>query len=127
MARILIIDDEELVRLTLRDMLEQAGHDVVEAVNGEEGINLHRQNPADLIITDIIMPEKEGIETIMELRGDNSEVKIIAISGGGRMGDIDYLKFARHLGVQHVLAKPFGMNELQEAVLASLSMKPLDH
>ena len=116
MARILIIDDEELVRLTLRQMLERAGHDVEEARNGREGLDVYRQKPAELVITDIIMPEKEGIETIIELRRDYPEVRIVAISGGGRMKDMDYLRLAREFGAHCVLAKPFQIADVLDAI-----------
>ena len=92
MALILIIDDDDQIRRVLRKTLERDGYDVADAPNGKEGIRLYRENPADLVITDIIMPEKEGIETIRELRRDFPEVKIIAISGGGRIGPDSYFK-----------------------------------
>ena len=116
MARILVIDDEELVRFTLKQALQKAGHEVVEAADGNDGIAVCRQSPVDLIITDIIMPEKEGIETIVELRRDDPDLKIIAISSGGRTGTTDYLELAQKLGARQVLRKPFGRQELLEAV-----------
>ena len=122
MARILIIDDEELVRLTLRQMLEKAGHDVVEASNGAEGIHSCKAHSPELVITDIIMPEKEGIETIIELQDAHPKVKIIAISGGGRTGNMDYLKFASDLGVRHIMSKPFTTAELQTVVRDALAV-----
>ncbi|MCH8809524.1 MAG: response regulator, partial [Proteobacteria bacterium] len=91
MARILIIDDEDELRSMLRQMLEQAGHEVTEAVNGAEGIRLYEQDRPDLIITDIIMPEKEGVETIIALRRADPDLPIIAISGGGRLDATDFL------------------------------------
>ncbi len=122
MARILIIDDEALVRLTLRQMLEMAGHDVAEASNGVEGIQSCKAHSPELVITDIIMPKKEGIETIIELQDDYPKVKIIAISGGGRTRNKDYLKFASDLGVRHVMAKPFSADELQNVVRDALAV-----
>jgi len=83
MARILLIDDDAPVRRTLRKMLERQGYEVEEAPDGKAGLTLYQENPADLIITDLIMPEMEGIETIMELRRRFPDVKIIAMSGGG--------------------------------------------
>ena len=94
MARILIIDDDEQVRRYLRKILEAQGHEVVAASDGKLGIELCREEPTDLIITDIFMPEKEGLETIGELRRDYPDVKIIAISGGGRTGNLDFLPLA---------------------------------
>lgn len=89
MTRILVIDDEPQVRAMLRQMLEREGYEVVEAEEGEEGMRRYREQPVDLVITDILMPQKEGIETIRALRRTNPGVKIIAISGGGRMSKLD--------------------------------------
>jgi CheY-like chemotaxis protein len=91
MLRILIIDDEDQFRSMLRRVLERASYEVVEAQDGNEGIQRCREAPMDLIITDILMPGKEGLETIMDLRREFSQVKIIAISGGGRTGDLNFL------------------------------------
>jgi len=114
-ARILIIDDECLVRSLLRQTLERAGHDVVEAKDGREGLRSFRITPADLIITDILMPEKEGLETIIELRRDIPGVKIIAMSGG-RGGKLNFLDIAKQLGAQRVIQKPFEVYEMLKAV-----------
>jgi DNA-binding response OmpR family regulator len=111
-ARILLIDDEKQFRQALRQVLEKAGYEVVEARNGQEGLQCYRNAPADLVIMDLIMPEMEGIETIMELRREFEDLKIIAVSGGDRY----LLDAARHLGAQHIFQKPFAMNELLDAV-----------
>jgi len=116
MARILIIDDEDELRSMLRRMLEQAGHEVTEAVNGAEGIKLYERDRPDLIITDIIMPEKEGVETIIALRQADPNLPIIAISGGGRLEATDFLTMAKKLGARHTLSKPFRRDQLLEAV-----------
>ncbi len=116
MARILIIDDEDELRSMLRQMLEQAGHQVTEAVNGAEGIQLYEQDTHDLIITDIIMPEKEGVETIIALRRTDPDLPIIAISGGGRLEATDFLPMAGKLGARRTLSKPFRRDQLLEAV-----------
>jgi CheY-like chemotaxis protein len=121
MALILIIDDDVQIRAMLRRILGRAGYEVVEAPDGRQGIRLHRQQPADLIITDIIMPEKEGIETIMELRHDFPGLKILAISGGGREPPDEYLQMAKSFGAQRTLAKPFGPKDLLKAVGELLS------
>ena len=92
MSKILVIDDDKNIRSLLRDFLERDGYEVMEAENGKVGLKLFRENGADLVITDLIMPEKEGIETIRELRRDFSDVKIIAISGGGAIGPETYLQ-----------------------------------
>lgn len=116
MARILIIDDDAQVLDMLRQTLEREGHEVMDASNGNEGIRLYRECPADLIITDIVMPEKEGIETIMELKRDFPDVKIIAISGGGRIDPEEYLRMAKGLGALRTFAKPVEREKLLGAV-----------
>ncbi len=116
MAHILLIDDDDQIRIMLRRMLEAEGYEVVDASNGKEGIRLYREDPADLIITDIIMPEKEGIEVIMELKKDFPDVKIIAISGGGQIDAEEYLQMAKMLGAKFTFTKPFERKELLDAV-----------
>lgn len=116
MKRILVIDDDVQFRQMLRQMLERAGYEVLEAANGKKGIESYRSEPADLIITDIIMPEKEGIETILELKRDFPDVKIIAISGGGRLTPAGYLDAAQALGVMQIFTKPFNNKEMLEAI-----------
>ncbi|MGA8180856.1 MAG: response regulator [Desulfobacterales bacterium] len=116
MARILIIDDEAIIRDLLKKILEREGYEIVTAFNGEEGLKIHRENPADLIITDLIMPGKEGIETIMELRRDFKDVKIIAMSGGGRIDPGTYLQMAKTLGAIKTIAKPFDRKELLKTI-----------
>jgi CheY-like chemotaxis protein len=116
-ARILVIDDELDIRSLVSRILRQAGYEVIEASNGNEGTRLFRENLPDLLITDIIMPEKEGIETIMELRRDFPNLKTIAISGGGKaLGRDACLQMAKGLGANRTLAKPFSRQELLEAV-----------
>ena len=110
MARILLIDDDDSVRTMLRLTLAHFGHTVIEARNGKEGLELFQHANADLLITDIVMPEKEGLEVLMELRKKHPPVKIIAISGG------DYLHMAKLMGAAKVLAKPFSTNVLIEAI-----------
>ena len=116
MARVLVVDDESSVRRLLRIVLERNGHDVDEAIDGNAAMKRIRTDPPDLIITDLIMPEKEGIETIMELRRDFPNLKIIAISGGGVIGALDYLKMATIVGAHRTFEKPFQMGELLQAV-----------
>jgi len=116
MARILIIDDEAMIRNLLAKILEREGYEIVTASGGEDGIKIHRENPADLIITDLIMPGKEGIETIMELRRDFKDVKIIAMSGGGRIDPETYLQMAKTLGAIKTIAKPFDRKELLKTI-----------
>jgi len=114
--RILVIDDDDQMRTLLRQVMEWAGYEVVEAGDGREGMHKHRKQPADLVITDLIMPEQEGLETITSLKKECPGIKIIAISGGGRIGPEAYLPAAQELGADKVFSKPFDVRELAEAV-----------
>jgi DNA-binding response OmpR family regulator len=116
MALILVIDDQELVRASIRITLEAAGHEVDEAEDGEVGVKLQEERLFDVVITDILMPVKEGIETIVDLRRNYEDLKIIAISGGSRSKTMDYLKAATSLGADKVLSKPFSNEELLSCV-----------
>jgi DNA-binding NtrC family response regulator len=116
MARILIIDDEVQIRSMLRLMLEREGYEVVEAPDGIEGIRAYRQKPADLIITDLIMPNKDGIGMIIELQKEFPDVKIIAMSGGGLNKPEGYLKGAKKLGAACTLTKPIDREKMLRAV-----------
>lgn len=113
---IIIVDDEEQMRLALRRMLEKEGYSVREAENGDRAIRIHRERQADLIITDIIMPDKEGIGTIVELKSEFPDVKIFAMSGGGKNSPEQYLRMANGLGVDRVFIKPFNREEILSAV-----------
>ena len=125
MASILLVDDDEQFRSMLSESLRREGYDVTEAQDGREGMQLYREHPSDLIVTDLIMPEKEGLETIQEFRRDYPEAKIIAISGGSRHGSSDYLKIARTFGARQVLAKPFSRQEILEAITQVLESQPI--
>jgi DNA-binding response OmpR family regulator len=114
--RILVIDDDEQLRAMLTQALERAGYEVVGAGNGAQGLSLFRTQPADLVITDLIMPVKEGVETLIEFRREFPATPVIAISGGGRGGPTDYLSIARRLGACRTLAKPFSRDEMLLAV-----------
>lgn len=116
MRHILLVDDDEQFRSMLSESLRRADYEVTEACDGREGLKLYRDRPADLIITDLIMPEKEGLETIQEFRRDYPAAKIIAISGGSRHGSFDYLKLAQAFGARHVLAKPFPREQILEVI-----------
>ena len=124
MAKILVLDDEPSILLMLKKMLEKAGHEVDIASNGKEGMELFDKNKHELIITDIIMPEKEGLETIFELRRNYPDLKIIAISGGGRIGPSGYLPGAKLLGANLVFQKPISPREFLSAVSDLLSGEP---
>jgi len=116
MARLLIIDDAADLRTTLRDILEAQGYEVIEASNGREGLQRYLLAPLDLVITDLLMPEQEGMETIQAMRRVHRQVKIIAITGGGHTGRMDFLEAAAVLGAQRTLRKPFRQGELLTAV-----------
>ena len=116
MARILVVDDEEQVRLLLRQVLERSGYQVIEASNGKVALDLIREEAVDLIITDLVMPEKEGMEMIIELKKEFPEIKVIAISGGGRVAPEEYLRISRVLGAMRTFAKPIDRKELLTAV-----------
>ena len=116
MHRILVIDDEETIRDIFRQMLEMEGFEVAEAPDGREGMMLQRKRPADLVITDLIMPDKEGLETIKELREEFPQVKIIAVSGGGWMDAESYLLTAKRIGADRALTKPVGRKTLLTSV-----------
>ncbi len=118
---ILIVDDDASVRMVLRRILEGAGYEVMEAENGRVAMTLFRSHPADLLITDIFMPEQEGIETITAARREYPNLKIIAISG--KTGSV-YLKMARLLGAHAALEKPFRMEAVLETVREVLGGAP---
>ena len=123
MAHILVIDDEVQIRDVLRTVLERVGYEVTEAADGSlvvdgnrEGLRIFAEGQIDLVVTDIIMPEKGGIDTIMDLRRDHPDVKVIAISGGGMCGDVSYLDMALGVGADRAIGKPFVLDEFLEAV-----------
>jgi CheY-like chemotaxis protein len=116
MASVLVIDDDAALRRTLRRVLERAGHQVLEAPEGRTGLKVYLERKPDLVITDIIMPEQEGIETIMELRRVAPTVPIIAISGSGPVGKVDFLHMAEQIGANVVLRKPIRAEDLTAAV-----------
>ena len=116
MTRILVIDDEAPVRDMMRQALERAGYEVADAEDGRQGMVQLRQQPVDLVITDILMPAQEGIETIRILRKEFPQVKILAISGGGKTGKLDVLPVAQTFGAHRTLAKPFERKDLLDAV-----------
>jgi CheY-like chemotaxis protein len=116
MAKILVIDDDPSIQTMLKKMLEKAGYEVDIACNGSEGLEKIESCPPDLLVTDIVMPEKEGLELIFYLRRKNPELKIIAISGGGRFNYEGYLTSAKHLGANLIFQKPLVHKEFIQAV-----------
>ncbi len=121
MAHILLIDDDDLSRFAMHEVLTRAGHKVTEAENGKLGLAAQASTDFDLIITDIIMPEVEGIELIVKVRERSPTIPVIAVSGGGRMSETDYLENARDLGANATLAKPFSEDQLNEKVAECLT------
>ncbi|MGI9627946.1 MAG: response regulator [Longimicrobiales bacterium] len=123
LARILLIDDEHGVRSVARLILERAGHEVVEASDGSQGMTLFRRGAFDLVITDLYMPDKEGIETIQDIVGLGREIPILAMSGGGGVSAQtgDALVDAQLFGANGTLAKPFSAEALRDAVDELLS------
>ncbi len=121
MPSVLVVDDEDQVRALLRTTLEKAGYQVVEGRTGKEGLERYRESPTDLVIMDILMPGKDGLESIMELRSEYPAAKIIAITGGSQnVGSMDFLDVAKMMGARRTLHKPFQLKELLEAAEAEL-------
>lgn len=114
--RVLIIDDDEQIRVLLQQMMQWAGFEVLVAENGKVAMQMQSRQPADLVITDLIMPEQEGLETISRLKKEYAGIKIIAISGGGRIGPEAYLPAALELGADKVFSKPFDVQEVVATV-----------
>jgi CheY-like chemotaxis protein len=128
MALILVIDDDEMVRSTVKAMLESRGHAVAMAVDGEDGLRQLQQQPFDLVLCDIFMPNKDGIGTLREVRRADSAMPVIIMTGGspnaGRIGerpDVDYLHMARLLGATRTIGKPFTIKQLIDLVNEALA------
>jgi len=113
-----VIEDDELVRARLGDMLRAGGHRVFEADSADRGIDLIRTEKADVAVVDILMPDRDGLEAIGQLRRTRPDLKIIAISGGGRVGPQVYLDLAKQIGANSSLTKPIAQDDLQAAVEA---------
>ncbi|WP_447600219.1 response regulator [Nitrospira sp. Nam80] len=122
MASILVVDDNELVRGLLRTVLEGQGHTISEASQGRAALQYLRRSPVDLVLTDIYMPDCDGLEVIMTLRREFPSIRVIAISGGS--GDRNLLVAARQLGAHEVLEKPINMANLLNSVAAALGEGP---
>ena len=117
MARILVVDDDMSIRALLREILEEDGHQVDEAADGKQGVASYRTKPVDLVITDMLMPEKDGVELIMELQENFPDIKIIAMSGGGRGLDAQFsLRVAKDFGAIQQLEKPFTAKQVLATV-----------
>jgi CheY-like chemotaxis protein len=116
MAFVLVIDDDASARRSLQLVLENAGHSVAVAEDGEAGLALCGELPFDCVVTDMLMPGRDGVSTIMELRRVRPGLRIVAISGSGAAGQVDFVKLARHVGADATLEKPFRSNALLRAV-----------
>lgn len=122
MTKILVVEDEDSFRNVLVRMLSKVGYDVRQAGDGNQAIQVCRQFQPDLVLTDIIMPDKEGLETIQELMEIDPNLKIIAMSGGGKFGPDSYLPLAEKLGAKASLQKPFMREELMKTIEYVLSL-----
>ncbi|HNX52122.1 MAG TPA: response regulator [Pontiellaceae bacterium] len=122
MAHILVVDDEEGITMVIKEMLVRLKYDVLTAKNGKEALEKLKLGPVELLITDIVMPDMDGLELIEEVQRTLPKVKIIAISGGGnKFYPGDYLNRAKELGAVYCLPKPFMLNELAAVVAKALS------
>ncbi len=121
MARIMVVDDEQQVRVALRKFLEHSGHEVVEAADSEESITLFNEHPQDLVITDLFMPKKGGVEVVRQLKRTNPDLKIIVISAYGIRDELDLGSLAVQLGADCAFEKPMDLNELRKKIDELLS------
>ncbi len=120
MARILLIDDDNTLRHFISENLTRAGHSVLQAADGEQGSVIFRAESVDLVLTDLVMPNKEGVETIKDFHREKPKLPIIAMSGG-MLRSQTYLKIAIAFGARRVLAKPFTREELLTAIDEALA------
>ena len=121
MKRVLVIDDDESLRGTIREILEEAGYEVDEAKDGREGVNRYQAVLPDLVLTDIVMPEQDGLEIIFTLMRDHPGTNVVAMSGKTRFGAADFLDYARKFGTHETPVKPFRRNELLTVVRRTLA------
>ena len=124
MPRILVIDDEQLLRSTVVTILTRAGFSVEEAPDGQAGIAMFHKSPSDVVITDIFMPNGDGIELIKKLKQSNCQAKIMAMTGGGHIQMMEMASAAKLVGADHVLEKPFEGESLLAAINAVLGSPP---
>ena len=120
MPTVLVIDDDPQFRDILQSAFADAGYNVLMAQNGRHGVALYAANAVDLVVTDILMPEQEGIETIIRIRKGDRNARVLAISGGGRTGNMQFLEAATKFGASAVLAKPFRLEQLLKAAAVAL-------
>ena len=123
MPSVLVVDDQDQVRQLIRETLEQAGYDVEEARDGKEGLDLYRTRSTDLVIMDILMPDQDGLETIMTLHREFPDARVIAMTGGSdAIGVFNFLGVAKMLGARRTLQKPFELKVLLDTVAAELTV-----
>jgi len=113
-TKVLVIEDDTLTRLMLCRVLRDMGYVTIDAGNGHTGMEMFRTEQPDLIVTDILMPDKEGLETIMEIRAADADIPIVAMSGGGGMQGLSFLAMAKKFGASRTIAKPFTPEKLEE-------------
>jgi len=123
MKRILIIDDDEKIRTVFKRFLEGHGYPVDCAVNGQEGLDLIDEKEIALVVTDIMMPDMDGLEVLLALRNKNSSIPVIAISGGAHIVPMDFLPLARKFGARHVFYKPLELADLLATIQSELGEK----
>lgn len=114
--KILVIEDDTLLRSMMQKGLERAGYEAVVAVNGTQGIELFKQHKPSLVITDMLMPDKEGMQTIMELKQIDPDIKIIAMSGGGSTKNMAFLEMSKRVGAVATISKPFKPQDLFDLI-----------
>jgi CheY-like chemotaxis protein len=123
MARVLVIEDNADIRTLIRYMLKTEGHEVCEAENGALGVQAYRDDPADLVLLDMFMPEMDGFEAMRELRQIDPKVRIVAMTGGGSRNNMNILKSALLMGADKLLLKPFTAAELLSVLTGVLAVK----
>lgn len=127
MKTYLVVDDEIVVGEMISDMLSDSDINIELALNGEEAINILSQKKIDLVVTDIVMPGKNGIDLIMKLKDSYADIPVVAISGGGGIdGRFDYLEIAKLVGANSILRKPFSLESLKKSVSTALNSSQLN-
>lgn len=123
MPSVLVVDDEDQIRQLIRETLELAGYEVEEACNGKEGLERYRSKSADLVIMDVLMPDQDGLESILTLRREFPHSRVIAMTGGSDLiGMLNFLDVAKMLGARRTLQKPFEVRSLLEAVATEVTV-----
>jgi len=116
---IMIVDDDPIIRAICRSSFEESGYTVLEAENGERAVTLLKTHNADVVFLDILMPDKDGLETLLEIRRSRPQARVYAMSGGGRRGSYNYLEIAKRFGATDVVKKPFTPGSLVDLVRAN--------